>query len=470
MIGIILAGGKGTRLWPFSRTQNPKQFLHLGSDDLSLLQETYQRLTSLISTENIYVIGAKIHQFELIRQIEEIEPKYPMENILLEPMSRNTAPAILWGILQLPPEKREEVVVILPADHLIQNQKLFLSYLQEGEQLAKMDKLVTFGIQPDRPETGYGYIQSGKKLRIGYAVEKFVEKPNLQDAEKYIKDQKYTWNSGIFLGKGTTFIEEYKTSTPQLYAPFAKKEKEGKSLLKEENIAEIFNAIIGESIDYAIMEKSKQVAVLPIENIDWSDLGSWESIYQISPKDDSGNVIRGNVIAQDTNNSLIVSSRKLVTTIGVSNLVIVETDDALLVSDLSKSQDVKTLVETLRMKNREEFFVHTKVIRPWGSYTTLLEENHYKIRFLEILPGKRQSLQRHQHRSEHWVVIKGTAEVYKNHTTFFLTKDQSTFISPTEIHRIGNQGKVPLELFEVQMGDYVGSDDIERLEDDFGRV
>ncbi len=468
MIGMILAGGGGTRLWPFSRTQNPKQFLNLGSTDVSLLQETYQRLTGIIPLEKIYVIGAKAHEFELKRQMERVEPRFPVENILLEPMSRNTAPAILWGVSQLPTGTENEVVIILPADHLIQKEKEFTDYLKQGASLAKEGWLVTFGVKPDRPETGYGYIKAGKSLKVGHEVESFVEKPNKTKAKEYLKDSSFTWNAGIFLGTSQVWKDAFEQYTPQMSEVFQSQARLGKNLNDEKVIEEVYKSIVSDSIDYAIMEKAARVAVLPVD-MDWSDLGSWESIHQMSPKDPNGNVIRGNVITQDTKNSLIFSSKKLVTSIGVQNLVIVETDDALLISDLSRSQDVKKLVQTLKEAQREETNVHTTVQRPWGSYTTLYQSPNYKIKILELLPGKRMSVQRHQHRSEHWVVVRGTAQVTRGDEMYLVAKDQSTFILPTQIHRLANTGKVPLQIIEVQLGDYVGEDDIERFEDDYGR-
>ncbi|MGK0291406.1 MAG: mannose-1-phosphate guanylyltransferase/mannose-6-phosphate isomerase [bacterium] len=466
MIALILAGGSGSRLWPYSRTMVPKQFLNLGSTTESLLQGTYQRLTSLISPNDIYFIGSENHELELKKQVLELNSQFNVENILLEPVARNTAPAILWGISQIPESRKNEPVVILPADHLIQNQKAFLHYLEDGAKIAESGKLVTFGIRPDRPETGYGYIKAGNALdSVGFEVERFVEKPNLETAQEYIQDQSYTWNSGIFMGTANTFLEEFQKYSPEIYNAFG---LDNKNAPEKQDIQAIFENVISDSIDYAIMEKSKKVTVLPVD-MDWSDLGSWESIYQISPKDDQGNVTRGDVILQDTKNSLIFSNKKLIASIGLENIIIIDTEDAILACDLRRSQDVKTLVDRLKKEGRGEYEFHSKVSRPWGNYTILFEAPEFKIKEIEVTPGKRLSLQRHRHRAEHWIVIEGTADVVCDDKLILLTENESTFIPKTSTHRLGNSGKIPVRIIEVQQGSYLEEDDIERLEDDFGR-
>ncbi|MCP4751767.1 MAG: mannose-1-phosphate guanylyltransferase/mannose-6-phosphate isomerase [Proteobacteria bacterium] len=468
MIGMILAGGTGSRLWPFSRTMSPKQFLNLGSSHESLLQETVRRLSPLFSEENIFIIGSVVHELELYRQLEQLMPDFPNENILLEPLSLNTAPAILWGLTRIPRDQWDEPLVILPADHLIQNKDRFLKQLRQGEELARKGWIVTFGVQPDHPDTGYGYIKSGKPLETGHEVAEFIEKPPLEKAKEYIASTKYSWNAGIFMVTPKSLLKEYQKLCPDMYALFFDNSSVKESLAERETIEDIFNRIEPDSFDYAILEKSDRVAVLTID-VGWNDLGSWESIYRKSPKDKSGNVTRGNVILQDSENCLIFSDKRLITCVGLKNLIIIETHDALLACDLTRSQDVKQLVETLKREDRFEYKFHTTVLRPWGNYTILSEGSGYQIKTITVLPEKRLSLQRHFHRSEHWVVVSGTAEVTRGEETFFLTENESTYISKTTPHRLKNPGKTPLEIIEVQQGSYLNEDDIERFEDDFGR-
>jgi mannose-1-phosphate guanylyltransferase/mannose-6-phosphate isomerase len=468
MIGMILAGGTGTRLWPFSRTMTPKQFLNLGSTHESLLQETVRRLSPLFSEENMYIVGSAAHEFELIRQLDQLIPEFPTHNILLEPQSMNTAPAVLWGLTRIPQDRWDEPVVILPADHLIRNRDQFLEFLREGEQIAKEGWIVTFGIQPTRPDTGYGYIKAGRALKTGFEVERFIEKPDQNRAEEFIKSNQYSWNAGIFMVTVRKLIEEYAVLCPEMYQFFFDNSKPKDSLMDKTVIEDIFSKIQPDSIDYAILEKSEKVAVLTMD-VGWNDLGSWESIYQISPKDKQGNVTRGNVILQDSENCLIFSDKRLITCVGLKNIVIIETDDALLACDLSRTQDVKKLVETLKEEDRFEYKFHTSVVRPWGSYTVISEGDGYSIRVINVLAGKRLSLQRHFHRNEHWVVVSGIAEVTRDEETFFLRENESTYISKTTRHRLSNPGQIPLEIIEVQQGDYLSDDDIERLDDDYGR-
>ena len=357
MIAMILAGGTGTRLWPYSRDMTPKQFLNLGSNHESLFQETCKRLEALASPEQIYVVGDERHQGKLQQQMEQVFPDFRPEQLLLEPLRRNTAPAILWGILHIPPNQLREPVIILASDHLIKVPENFISALKSAELLVNYGHIVTFGIRPDRPETGYGYIKAGEPLEVGFKVADFVEKPDQATAERYVKSSDYTWNASIFMATAETWLDEFRQHAPEMLAVFEKEIADRKELDNPELIRKIYQSIEAESIDYALLEKSQRVAVLPVE-MGWSDLGSWENIYQVSEKDGDGNVLRGNVISHDTQNSLIFSSKKLVTSIGVEDLVIVETDDALLVCDMKRSQDVKKLVETLKKEGRHEYKFH----------------------------------------------------------------------------------------------------------------
>ncbi len=462
MIGIILAGGSGSRLWPFSRTMSPKQFLNLGSTHESLLQETFKRISALVRKDRTFIVGSKYHEVELVRQVRQVCENFPIENILLEPIGCNTAPAILWALSHIPESLRDEPIVILPADHLIQREKRFLEYLQRGQSLAKEGFIVTFGIRPDRLETGYGYIKSGKSVGTGYRVERFEEKPNRKKAEEFISSEDYSWNSGIFMSTPRVLLSEYRKLCPTLFSYFFDSDFKPLSGKEEgEDTGERFERIDPISIDYAILEKSDKVAVIPMDIV-WSDLGSWESIYRMSRKDRNGNTTRGNVILQDSKNCLVFSDKRLITCVGLENVILVETADALLLCDLKRSQDVKRLVETLKEEERGEYKFHTKVVRPWGSHQDIYRGSGCKIRLMKILPGKSISTHRHFHRSEHWVVVEGTAKVSKAGNGFYLTENESTFTAKATLHSLKNPGSVPLRVIEVQQGDYIDENDIHR--------
>lgn len=449
MLAMILAGGGGTRLWPLSRLTHPKQFLNLASPEESLLQATYQRITGLVAHQDIFVVASHHHEWEVIRQIEEIAPQFPKQNLLLEPIGRNTAPAILWLLLCLPKAKRHEPLIILPADHLIPDTQGFVDSLNQATPLALQNKIVTFGIQPLYPETGYGYIKSGAPLSVGYCVERFVEKPDPQTASRYVASGQYTWNAGIFMSTPQTLLEEYQAHAPQLLSFFEQNQNAPSDLRNAQQIEEIYQRLPSESFDYAILEKSQKVAVLPMQ-LAWSDLGSWESLHQVAQKDSNNNVLRGNPLVQETHNCLIFSTKKLVTTIGVKNLIIVETEDALLVCDLSHSQEVKGLVETLKEQNRQEYQSHATQITHWGNTSTLHETPTCKIQRVEILPGKQFSSPNEPTQSHHWTVTQGEAEVLKNNVSVPLLVNESTEVPPLVCHHIKNTKDIPLHLVLIE--------------------
>ena len=460
---FILAGGSGSRLWPFSRHMTPKQFLNLGSTHESLLQETCRRLKGFADEKQIRVIGSNSHEYELKQQLKQIYPEFKETNLLLEPIGRNTAPAILWGLNLLSEQELEAPVLILPADHLIADLEAFRNAIKDAESLCKKGFIVTFGIRPERPETGYGYLKSGKPLNEGYQLEHFVEKPDEKKAREYLESGDYTWNSGIFMSTSKVLLDAFRQHAPEMSKVFEDSRLSGADLLNPVTVKALYQKVQDQSIDYAVMEHVQNAAVLPV-SMQWSDLGSWESLYDISKKDASGNVLSGNVISQNTRNSLIFSTKKLVTSIGLENMLIVETEDALLVCDLKKSQDVKKLVETLKEEDRHEYRFHTRVLRPWGSATTIRAEKALQIRMLEISPGSKLSKQIHQHRSEHWVVIEGKAEVLNGSKIKTIQAGESTFIPKGTIHQLGNPTGNSLLLLEVQMGEYLGEKDIERFE------
>lgn len=465
---IILAGGSGSRLWPLSRELYPKQLLNLNLDDKdsSLLQATIQRLTSIPDTLPPMVVVGEEHRFIAMNQINELEPADPVQ-LILEPFGRNTAPAIC-AAAYFNQGKNEEttILLVLPADHLITDLDSFNDAVTKAVSLAESGQLVTFGIQPDSPETGYGYIEKGE----GHKVISFVEKPDLATAEKYLEQGNYYWNSGMFAFEISTLIKEMEKHAPEICSSM-------KAAVDNGTVDQTFfrldpssmAACPGNSIDYALMEKSDSVAVVPAD-LGWSDIGSWQAFWNVSKKDESGNVVHGDVMLEDVKESLIHSGHGLVAAVGLRNSLIVETADAVLVGPLDRSQDVKKIVKRLKAENREEYRLHRTVYRPWGSYTILEEQPSFKIKKIVVYPGKKLSLQMHHHRSEHWVVVTGTAKVTCGEDTMLVFENESTYIPSGEKHRLENPGVIPLELIEVQNGRYLEEDDIVRFDDDFGRT
>ncbi len=463
MKAIILAGGSGTRLWPVSRYGLPKQFIKLNGGK-SLLCQTVERLAAVVPLHDIFVITNQDYQFHVQADLKSVSPAIE-NNVILEPVGRNTAPAIAL-VMKYCLEKlkcsKNEVVFICPSDHIIEPVEKFTKYARQAETAAKAGSIVTFGIKPSRPETGYGYIKKGGKAAGNGGVcrvEKFAEKPDQKTADKYLKDGNYYWNSGMFSFTIATMLAEFKAYAPEI------SRKMPQTLAKM--IAD-FKNMPSISIDYAVMEKSKKAAVLPIDIL-WSDVGSWDSLPEVIKPDSDGNVKVGDVLALDTKRTIVMGENRLISTIGLKDLIIVDTVDALLIAKRGQAQRVKEVVEILKERKRKEVVEHTTTYRPWGSYTVLEEGPRYKIKRIVVNPGHKLSHQLHYHRSEHWIIVKGTAKVTLGKTTSLVHENESTYVPKSTGHRLENPGKVPLEMIEVQNGEYVGEDDIVRFNDIYGR-
>lgn len=468
LIPLILSGGSGTRLWPVSRKNLPKQFLALAGDG-TLFQQTLERTNHLPDLAPPIVVASEDHRFLAADQLLELG--VPNATIVLEPLARNTAPAIALGALQALRRGGDPLLLVLPADHLIGDKASFVEAVKRALPLAEQGWLVTFGIRPDRPETGFGYIRRAAAVGDhGFQVEQFVEKPDLATAESYLDDGRYDWNSGMFLFKASRYLEELSEHAPEILT--AVREADAKASIDLDFVridAEIFSQVPDKSIDYAVMEKTSRAAVIPV-NCEWSDIGSWSALWLTGDKDADGNMSEGDTLAIDTHNSLLRShDRHLVATVGVDDLIVVTTPDATLVAHRDAAQDVKRIVEQLRDSGRTEHSLHRVVHRPWGSYDSLEARDRFQVKRIVVKPGASLSLQKHHHRAEHWIVVSGTAEVTCDERVFLLGENQSTYIPLGSVHRLRNPGKVPVELIEVQSGSYLGEDDIVRLDDVYGR-
>lgn len=459
---VILAGGSGTRLWPISRNSFPKQFLHFG-DGESLLQKTVKRFYPAVNPKDILVVTNQAYYHLVKNQLTAIDPAFETQ-ILVEPERKNTAPAICLAVKYLQEvlgASPDECVLVSSSDHSIAPEKVFLNALVQGEEIAGSGHHVIFGIRPSKPETGYGYIKSVETGTKGvHKVQQFVEKPDRMTAQSYLLSGEYLWNSGIFLFQIEAFIKEMAGFCPEIAALSYGSFKE---------MVSRFSEMPDISIDCALMEHSKNTMVMPLD-ISWSDVGSWDSVYDLLEKDQNQNVKIGNVLDIDTKNCLIMGNKRLISTVGLEDLLIIETDDALYIGKKGESQKVKELVEALKKRNSIEPFDHLTSHRPWGSFTILEEDERYKIKRIVVDPKQRLSLQMHYHRSEHWIVVKGTAKVTIGDKEQLVHENESIYVAKSEVHRLENPGKVPLELIEVQVGEYVGEDDIVRYEDIYQRV
>ncbi|KAF0225570.1 MAG: mannose-1-phosphate guanylyltransferase / mannose-6-phosphate [Rhodospirillaceae bacterium] len=455
LIPVILSGGAGTRLWPLSRELRPKQLLKLNSDQ-SLLQETAGRLGG-----RPMVVCNQEHRFIVAEQLRELEME--PRAIVIEPVGRNTAPAVAVTALLAAPEA---LLLVMPSDHQVRDVDAFRRAVGQAVPLAQAGQLVTFGIQPTEANTGYGYIKRGD----GFAVEKFVEKPDRATAEAYLASGDYLWNAGIFLFQAKIYLEELAAHHPAMVTQCrAALDQGGSDLFFFRLAEEPFAAISGESIDYAVMENTSRAAVVPVD-MGWSDIGSWSALWQESPRDGNGNVLLGDVIAEGVDNCYVRADDRLVAAIGVRDLIVVATDDAVLVADKAHDQDVKKIVERLKAAGRSEASQGSRTWRPWGWFQTIDDGHRYRVKHIQVNPGAKLSLQKHWHRSEHWVVVTGTALVTCGDNIFTLRENESTFIPAGTVHRLENPGKLPLRMIEVQSGEYVGEDDIVRIDDDYGRT
>ncbi|MBA4690157.1 MAG: mannose-1-phosphate guanylyltransferase/mannose-6-phosphate isomerase [Pseudomonas sp.] len=464
---VVMAGGSGSRLWPLSRQLNPKQFLPLAGK-LSMLQATIQRLKG-VEVAAPWLICNEQHRFLAAEQLRQLGME--QARILLEPVGRNTAPAIALAALQAVTDASDPILLVLAADHLIRDIPAFHESIRVALPLAADGKLVTFGIVADRPETGYGYIEKGLPIgEGGFLVSRFVEKPDEATARDYLASGNFFWNSGMFMFRASRYLEELERFRPEILATCSEALELGVKDLHFIRVdAGSFASCPEDSVDYAVMEKTVDAVMVPLD-AGWSDIGSWSALWDVSVKDTEGNVFKGDVLGQATRNTYVHADSRLVATVGVEDLVVVETKDAVLVAHKSQVQDVKKIVERIKADNRHEHFNHREVYRPWGMYDAIDSGHRYQVKRITVQPGAKLSVQMHHHRAEHWVVVSGTARVTNGDKTYLVTENQSTYIPVGQVHALENPGVIPLELIEVQSGSYLGEDDIVRFEDQYGRA
>jgi mannose-1-phosphate guanylyltransferase len=463
---IIMAGGSGSRLWPLSRKLMPKQFLKITSDN-SMIQETVLRLNGLDVSHPLCICNEE-HRFIVAEQMREIDS---LGKIILEPVGRNTAPAIALAALSLLQQGDDAVLLVLAADHVIENQIEFQSVVRKSFPLAEDGKLVTFGIVPSHAETGYGYIHKGEAcFDVAFNVSKFVEKPDLETAEAYLSSGDYLWNSGMFMFKASRYIEELEKYNPEILSACKKAIDHTSADMDFIRVdKEEFSLCPDDSIDYAVMEKTDSAVVVPLD-ANWNDIGSFSAIWDISDKDELGNVHLGDVLSHNSSNNLVIAEHKLVATVGLDNCIVVETKDAVLVANKDNVQDVKKIVEQIKSLNRTEADIHRQVYRPWGHYDSIDFGKRDQVKRITVSPGEKLSIQMHHYRSEHWIVVAGIAKVTNGEKEFLVRENESTYIPIGQIHALENPGVLPLELIEVQSGSYLGEDDIVRFEDRYGRT
>lgn len=457
-----MAGGSGTRLWPLSRAGHPKQFLMLDGED-TMLQSTMKRLNGLDISSSVTICNEE-HRFFVAEQLREIDK---LDSIILEPVGKNTAPAIALAALAT---DGDSLLFVLAADHIVKDEESFTNTVIKAVPLAESGKLVTFGIVPSEAQTGFGYIKIGAKRGSGFIVDKFIEKPSAEVAHEYLQSGNYLWNSGMFLFKASRYLEELEKFRPDIYnACHSAMEGVGSDLDFLRIDKEKFTRCPSESVDYAVMEKTTDAIVVPMD-AGWSDIGSWSSLWSVSAKDLHGNVAHGDVILHESKDCYVRSGDKLIAAVGVEDLVIVDTKDALMVARKDAVQDAKIIAEKLKSDARSEWQLHREVYRPWGKYDSIDKGEKYQVKRITVNPGAKLSVQMHRHRAEHWVVVAGTAKVTNGDKEFILSKNESTYIPLGVVHALENPGKVKLEVIEVQSGSYLGEDDIVRFEDIYGRV
>lgn len=465
LLPVVLAGGSGTRLWPLSRTLYPKQFLSLNSR-LTMLQETLQRLEK-VEHGPALIICNESHRFIVAEQLREEGLKH--SGILLEPIGRNTAPAVALAALQAMSTGEDPILFVLAADHEIQDNDRFIASVLAAKAFAEKGKLVTFGIVPTSPETGYGYIKTGDTLNnVGFKVSAFFEKPEIDLAKYYLADGGYLWNSGMFMFRASVFIDELRKFRPDILQCCQQSlisSTQDLDFIRLDSTS--FSCCPEESIDYAVMEKTSDAVVVPL-NAKWSDVGSWSALWEISAKDQYGNAIRGDVLVEDASDSYIYSQHRLIGAVGVNDLVIVETKDAVLVAHKDKVQQVKSIVAQLKKSNRSEYLQHREIFRPWGYHDTVAEGSRFQVKHVIVLPGHSIAKQVHHHRTEHWIVVSGTAKIHYEEKTYFVSENESTYIPIGVSHSIENPGKIPLEIIEVRSGTYLDEDDVVRESDGIG--
>ena len=472
VFGVIMAGGSGTRFWPLSREKMPKQLLKIGGTD-TLIEQTVSRILPMITRENLYIVTNDSLADAIGMQLTAKLGGSWENNFIIEPEAKNTAPALGLAALHLQRIDPDGVMVVLSADHFIKRTDEMLRLLRIAGKAANYNYLVTLGIKPDRPETGYGYIKAGGKCKDAgidelCKIEAFVEKPDIATARDYVVQGNYYWNSGIFIWKIRTLLQELEKNAASLFLGLMEIKKSIGTDKEASVIKNVFEKLESVSIDYALMEKTAIAAVIPAD-IGWSDVGSWTALSEVSDRDASGNVITGNVIDLGSRDSIIYAEKRLVATIGLKEVIVVDTPDATLVCTKDRAQDVKKVVEVLRKRKSGEHLIHRTVQRPWGSYTILEEGDRYKIKRLEIKPGAKLSHQLHHHRSEHWVVVSGTARVTNGERVYDVHPNESTYIPMSTKHRLENLGKIPLQIIEVQNGEYLEEDEIVRFDDDYHR-